>query len=64
MIEVTQHAAQTTQWICLVCNWIYDPAMGAPEHGIPPGTAFADIPPDWYCPECGVTKSDFEPLQH
>ena len=52
-----------TQWICTVCNWIYDVETGAPEHGIAPGTAFADIPDDWYCPECGVTKADFEPLQ-
>lgn len=54
--------AQNVRWVCLVCNWIYDEALGAPEHGIDPGTAFADIPDDWYCPECGVTKADFEPL--
>lgn len=23
----------------------------------------ADIPEDWYCPECGVTKFDFELLK-
>ncbi|PKO40020.1 MAG: rubredoxin [Betaproteobacteria bacterium HGW-Betaproteobacteria-6] len=54
--------AQTTQWICKVCNWIYDEVAGDPEHGLAPGTAFADIPEDWYCPECGVTKADFEAL--
>ncbi|MDA8260195.1 MAG: rubredoxin [Betaproteobacteria bacterium] len=63
MIEATEHAAATTQWVCMVCNWIYDPAVGSPEHGIPAGTAFNDIPDDWYCPECGVTKADFEPIQ-
>lgn len=52
-----------TTWICKVCSWIYDPQQGAPEHGIAPGTAFADIPDDWYCPECGVTKADFEPCE-
>ncbi len=55
--------AQTTQWICKVCNWVYDEAAGDPEHGLASGTAFADIPDDWYCPECGVTKADFEPLE-
>ena len=55
-------AIETRQWICLVCNWVYDEAQGAPDHGIAPGTAFGDIPDDWYCPECGVTKADFEPL--
>jgi rubredoxin len=63
MIEATEQTSKTTQWVCLVCNWIYDPALGVPEHGIAAGTAFADIPDDWYCPECGVTKADFEPMQ-
>ena len=63
MIEATEQTAETSQWVCLVCNWIYDPVVGAPEHGIAAGTAFADIPDDWYCPECGVTKADFEPMQ-
>ena len=38
---------------------IYDELAGLPEDGIPPGTAWEDIPADWYCPECGVTKADF-----
>ena len=63
MNATTERITDATQWVCLVCNWIYDPTTGAPEHGIAPGTAFADIPDDWYCPECGVTKADFEPLQ-
>jgi len=25
-----------------------------------PGTAFEDIPEDWECPDCGVSKEDFE----
>ena len=29
------------------------------EHGLAPGTLFADIPDDWRCPECGVGKDDF-----
>lgn len=38
------------------CGWVYDPAIGDPEHGVPPGTAFADIPDDWVCPNCGRIK--------
>lgn len=45
---------------CSVCDWIYDPAVGDPEGGIAPGTAFEDIPDDWVCPLCGVGKDDFE----
>ena len=47
-------------WICVVCGYIYDPNEGDPEHGIAPGTAWADVPADWVCPECGVSKGDFE----
>jgi len=50
------------KYVCVVCNFVYDPAIGMPEDGIAPGTAFADIPDDWECPDCGVSKADFEPL--
>lgn len=49
------------KYVCIVCGWVYDPAIGDPDHGIAPGTAFADIPDDWVCPECGVSKDQFEP---
>jgi len=45
---------------CTVCGYIYDPAKGDSEGGIPPGTSFADLPDTWVCPECGVDKSQFE----
>ena len=48
------------KYVCTVCNWIYDPAVGDPYSGIAPGTLFEDIPDDWACPLCGVTKEDFE----
>ncbi len=49
------------KYICTICDWVYDPALGDPEGGIEPGTAFEDIPEDWECPDCGVAKEDFEP---
>jgi len=60
--KTMSETVQVTQWLCKVCNWVYDEAIGDPDSGLAPGTAFADIPDDWYCPECGVTKADFEPL--
>ena len=45
---------------CTVCDWEYDEVKGAPEHGIHPGTAFADLPDDFVCPLCGVEKDLFE----
>ena len=47
------------QWVCQVCGWIYDETVGDPDSGIPPGTPFDNIPDDWVCPECLVTKDDF-----
>jgi rubredoxin len=50
-------------WMCLICGWIYDEAAGDPEHGLPPGTAWSDVPMNWTCPECGARKEDFEMVQ-
>jgi len=44
---------------CTVCGHIYDSAEGDPVLGIAPGTAFEDIPDDWRCPICQVTKDDY-----
>ena len=51
------------KYVCEVCDWVYDPAVGAPENGIAPGTSFADLPDDWVCPICGVGKDQFEPVE-
>lgn len=45
------------KYICKVCATIYDPQKGDVEDGIPPGTAFENIPNDWTCPVCGSPKS-------
>ena len=50
------------KYICDICGYIYDPANGDPDHGIAPGTAFEDLPNTWVCPECGVDKDQFSPL--
>ena len=47
------------KWVCEVCGYIYDPAVGDPTNDVPAGTAFADIPDSWVCPECGVGKDQF-----
>jgi len=51
-----------SQWECTICGYIYDPAAGDPDAGIPPGTSFENIPEDWICPDCGVSKDMFEKL--
>ncbi len=47
------------KYVCDVCGYIYDPAVGDPDNGIEPGTAFEDLPEDWLCPLCGVGKDEF-----
>ncbi|MBA4791121.1 MAG: FAD-dependent oxidoreductase [Rhizobiales bacterium] len=49
------------QYLCRACGLVYDEGEGDPDGGLPPGTRFEDIPDDWECPVCGVTKADFEP---
>ncbi len=56
-------ATAASKYKCLVCGHVYDPAEGDEDSGIPPGTAFEDLPDDWVCPLCGAEKSDFEPLE-
>lgn len=51
------------RWECIICGHIYDEAVGDPEHGVAPGTLWADVPEDWLCPECGVSKEEFHLLE-
>ncbi|MFQ6104875.1 MAG: rubredoxin [Candidatus Glassbacteria bacterium] len=45
---------------CIVCDYEYDPAIGDPENDVATGTAFEDIPDEWFCPICGADKTMFE----
>lgn len=49
-----------SKWICIICGFVYDEALGLPEAGIAPGTRFAELPDDWQCPECASPKESFE----
>ncbi len=49
----------TGKYVCSVCGAVYDPAVGDPEHGIPAGTKFEDLPADWKCPRCRQGKDKF-----
>jgi rubredoxin len=50
-------------YMCLVCGLMYYEEFGWPDDGIAPGTKWEDVPPGWLCPECGVTKFDFEMVE-
>lgn len=50
------------KYVCIPCDYVYDPELGDPENDIPPGTRFEDLPDDWQCPVCFVDKDEFEKL--
>ncbi len=51
------------KWQCMVCGFIYDEELGLPDEGVAPGTRWDEIPEDWSCPDCGVSKEDFEMIE-
>lgn len=40
------------QWVCKVCGYVYDG-----------DTPFEELPDDYVCPVCGVSKADFEKVE-
>jgi len=56
-------AVEFIQWVCTCCGYVYDPAKGDPENGIPPGTPFEELPDDWQCPVCYALKKAFEQIE-
>ena len=51
------------KYICDVCGYVYDPAVGDPDNDIPAGRAFEDLPDSWLCPLCGVGKDEFSVVE-
>ncbi len=47
------------KYICDVCGYVYDEAMGDPDNGIAPDTKWEDLPEGFECPLCGVGKDQF-----
>ena len=46
---------------CKICGYVYDPALGDPDAGVPANTPYEKLPEDWVCPICGAGKDQFEP---
>lgn len=47
------------KYVCDVCGWVYDEAVGDPDNGIAAGTKFEELHDDFACPLCGVGKDNF-----
>lgn len=47
------------KYVCDVCGYVYDEELGEPDSNIAPGTKWEDVPEDFVCPLCGVSKDNF-----
>ncbi len=55
-----QGGSKMDKYVCETCGYVYDPEKGDQDAGIKSGTIFEDLPDDWVCPTCGVSKNEFE----
>lgn len=58
----TDHEGDLALYICIPCGYVFDPALGDLTQGIAPGITFAELDDDWWCPACGVDKTQFARL--
>jgi rubredoxin len=49
---------------CIVCNFVYHETTTQAPNYATTATPWAELPPSWTCPQCGVYKADFEIVQH
>lgn len=40
------------KYVCIICGYVYDEEQE--------GVKFEDLPDDWACPLCGVSKESFQ----
>jgi rubredoxin len=50
-------------WICGICGYEYVASAGDVSRNIPPGTPWNELPDDWCCPDCQMSKSEFVPSE-
>jgi rubredoxin len=58
--ENIERSNRMKKYVCQVCGYVYDPAAGDPDNGVPAGTPFEKLSADWVCPVCGAGKDQFE----
>ena len=57
-LKIIKKEKNMKKYVC-PCGYVYDSEIGDPDSGIAPGTAWEDIPEDWVCPICGLSKDMF-----
>ena len=58
-VKAEELAGGYRRFVCQLCGWVYDEALGAPEMGIAPGTKWEDLPDNFKCVICKAPKSKF-----
>ena len=61
--KISKPEITAKKYVCPACGYVYEPAVGDPENGFPPGTLFEDLPETWICPVCGTEKAEFYELK-
>jgi alkane 1-monooxygenase len=62
--EVSVASTEVLAARCPGCGYTYDVVSGDEREGFAAGTAWADVPDTWCCPDCGVRdKVDFVPVE-
>lgn len=59
MSTETVDSPNLDRYECGVCGYLYEPTKGDDKRQIPGGTSFTDLPGDWRCPVCGVSRTQF-----
>lgn len=60
---MTVQTLELKTYMCVICGFVYNEAVGIPIEGIVPGTRWEDVPLTWRCPDCGAGKEDFEMME-
>ncbi len=47
------------RYVCMHCEYSFDPEVGDPEYNIAPGTYLEDLPEGWVCPKCSAGIEGF-----
>lgn len=56
-------ANDNQKYRCTICGYVYDPQEDDPQLSVEPGIPFDELPDDWHCPICGVSKDEFSPIE-
>lgn len=51
------------KFVCTICGYIYDEAIGNPDHGVSARTKWENVPEDWLCPICTAPKAMFNEVK-